>query len=97
MIDGGNRLEGEVVISGAKNSALPIIASTILNSNQVEITNCPDIHDVSIMFDILETLGCKVHRDKSSIRVDASNLNGFEIPENLMHEMRSSVIKADFA
>lgn len=92
IIEGGRKLEGEVVISGAKNAALPIIAATILNPEQSEIENCPNIHDVRIMLNILEILGCKVHKDNSKIVIDTSTITGYEIPENLMHEMRSSVI-----
>ena len=92
VLEGGRRLEGEVLISGAKNAALPIIAGTILNKEKVEIRNCPNIHDVEIMLNILEVLGCDVHMDKNTILVDTTNINGYEIPENLMREMRSSVI-----
>ncbi|MBQ9267361.1 MAG: UDP-N-acetylglucosamine 1-carboxyvinyltransferase [Clostridia bacterium] len=92
IVEGGNRLEGEVVISGAKNAALPIIAATILNPEKIEIDNCPNIHDVAIMLNILEILGCKVHMEKNQMLVDTSDINQYEIPENLMREMRSSVI-----
>ncbi len=94
VIEGGNRLNGEVTVSGAKNAALPIIAATLLNPNIIEIDNCPNIRDVYIMIDILNSLGCHVHIEKNKLKVDASGLNKFEIPENLMREMRSSVILA---
>lgn len=92
MVEGGNVLEGEVKISGSKNAALPIIAATILNKEKIEITNCPNIHDVLIMLNILKILGCKVHMQNNTVLVDTSDINNFEIPENLMREMRSSVI-----
>lgn len=92
IIEGGYRLEGEINISGSKNAALPIIAASLLNKGVVEIENCPEIHDVKIMFSILEKLGCKVTINNSKILIDTSNLNNCEIPEDLMHEMRSSVI-----
>ena len=92
IIEGGRKLEGEINISGSKNAALPIIAASLLNKGTVEINNCPEIHDVKIMFNILEKLGCKVNRNNSTILIDTSNVNDCEIPENLMHEMRSSVI-----
>ena len=94
VVEGGNRLEGEVTISGAKNAALPIIAATLLNSEKIEIDNCPNIHDVFIMIDILNSLGCSVHMENNKMMVDTSGLNKYEIPENLMREMRSSVILA---
>lgn len=92
IIHGGYKLEGEIDISGSKNAALPIIAASLLNKGIVEIENCPNIHDVKIMFKILEKLGCKVSMINSKILIDTSNLNNCEIPEDLMHEMRSSVI-----
>jgi UDP-N-acetylglucosamine 1-carboxyvinyltransferase len=92
IIEGGYRLEGEIDISGSKNAALPIIAASLLNKGIVQIKNCPQIHDVKIMFNILEKLGCKVDISNSKILIDATNLNNCEIPEDLMHEMRSSVI-----
>ena len=92
VLEGGKKLDGEVVISGSKNAALPIIAATILNDKKVEITNCPDIHDVKIMLTILKALGCSVHMNENRVLIDTSNINNCEIPENLMHEMRSSVI-----
>lgn len=94
VVEGGNRLEGEVTISGAKNAALPIIAATLLNPEKIEIDNCPNIHDVFIMIDILNSLGCSVHMENNKMMVDTSRLNKYEIPENLMREMRSSVILA---
>ena len=92
IIEGGYQLEGEIDISGSKNAALPIIAASLLNKGIVELKNCPQIHDVKIMFNILEKLGCKVDISNSKILIDTINLNNCEIPEDLMHEMRSSVI-----
>lgn len=92
IIEGGNRLEGMISISGSKNAALPIIAATILNSGISIIENCPDIHDVKMMFTILEELGAKIERQGNTVKIDTTNLSKSEIPANLMREMRSSVI-----
>lgn len=94
IIEGGNQLEGVIKISGSKNAALPIIAATILNEGVSIIENCPDIHDVKMMFTILEELGAKVDKYNNEIRIDTSKINKMEIPANLMREMRSSVIIA---
>ncbi len=56
IIEGGNRLKGEVEISGSKNAALPIIAATILNKGITVIDNIPNIRDVKMMYSILEKL-----------------------------------------
>lgn len=92
IVKGGNVLRGELKISGSKNASLPVIAATLLCDDVVELENCPDIHDVKIMLDILQKLGCKVAYNNSKIIVDSRGLNSCEIPNDLMHEMRSSVI-----
>ena len=94
IIEGGHVLSGEIDVSGSKNAALPIIAASILNGGTVEINNCPQIHDVKIMFSILKKLGCNIDINNSKIIIDTSNIDSVEIPEDLMHEMRSSVIIA---
>ena len=92
IVEGGSALQGELKISGSKNASLPVIAATLLNNGVVELENCPDIHDVKIMLDILIKLGCKVTYNNSKIVIDSTGLNSYEIPNDLMHEMRSSVI-----
>lgn len=94
IIEGGHKLEGVVNISGSKNAALPIIAATILNGGISVIENCPNIHDVQMMFTILEELGANVEKSGEKIIVDTTNINKMEISANLMREMRSSVIIA---
>ena len=94
IIEGGKKLEGEVDVSGSKNAALPIIAACILNGTTTTLYNVPDIHDTRLMIEILKNLGCKVKKNRNKIVIDSSNISKFEIPENLMSKMRSSVILA---
>ena len=94
IIEGGQRLIGEIDISGSKNAALPIMAASILNEGITVIENIPDIRDVKMMCSILESLGCKITRENNKIIIDATEIKENEIPENLMREMRSSVIIA---
>lgn len=94
IIKGGEKLEGEVRISGSKNAALPIIAATILNSSKSTLYNVPDIHDTKMMFEILKSLGAKVEKRKNKVIIDTSKINKYEISEDLMRQMRSSVILA---
>ena len=102
IIHGGNRLEGEVEISGSKNASLPIIAATILNQGKTTLYNVPEIHDTKMMFEILKELGGsvtkKVSKNKGKIIkkyiIDTTNINKHEISEELMIQMRSSVILA---
>jgi len=94
IIEGGKRLEGTTYVSGSKNASLPIIAATLLNGGINKLYNVPNIHDTQMMFKILETLGCKIQKSNGKIIIDSKNVDSFEIPENLMREMRSSVIIA---
>ena len=94
IIEGGKKLEGEVKISGSKNASLPIIASSILNSDITKLYNVPNIHDTKMMYKILEILGCKVKKENNKIIIDSNKIKKLEIPEDLMQEMRSSVIIA---
>ena len=94
IIEGGKRLEGEVKISGSKNAALPIIAATILNAGKTTLYNVPDIQDVQTMFEIIKDIGGKVNKKRNKIIIDTSEIHTYEIPDNLMRQMRSSVILA---
>ena len=94
IITGGKKLEGESLVSGSKNASLPILAATILNNGITRLYNVPNIHDTKVMLEILKYLGCKIKRNREKIVVDARNIEKYEIPENLMRKMRSSVILA---
>lgn len=85
-------MEGEVTISGSKNASLPIIAATILNQGKSTLYNVPKIHDVDMMYEILRKLGGSVTKKHNKVIIDTTNINKYEIPEDLMRQMRSSVI-----
>ena len=89
---GGNRLSGTVRISGAKNSALPILAASLVTGDEVCIKNCPNLSDVDATINILRLFGCEVCRDGSDVFVNSRTTSFCEIPEPLMREMRSSII-----
>ena len=92
IIKGDNKVNGEINISGSKNSALPIIAACILNDGVTTLYNVPKIRDTVGMFDILTRLGCKIKKNGNKVTIDSSKINKYEIDEKLMREMRSSVI-----
>ncbi len=92
VIDGGNPLNGEITVQGAKNAVLPILAASILSGGVCEIHNCPWLRDVEKTKVILEELGCKVERCDDTLCVDSSVINNCRIDEGLMREMRSSII-----
>ncbi len=92
IIEGGNRLSGEVEIQGAKNSVLPILAATVLCDGECEIHNCPNLSDVDTSIKILKHLGCECVMTGNTLTVDSSNVKNYNIPDDLMREMRSSVV-----
>lgn len=92
VINGGERLSGELRVQGAKNSALPILAASVLVNGVSVIHNCPDITDADAAVRILRHLGCRVKRDGSTITIDSSGADKYDIPDFLMRRMRSSVI-----
>lgn len=91
-ICGGKRLEGEIPIHGAKNSALPLLAATLLVADVTELTNCPRLSDVTASMAILRHLGCGVTREGNTVRVDATHLRCGHVPDDLMRQMRSSIV-----
>ena len=92
IINGGRKLEGETFCSGSKNAALPIIAASILNSGITKLYNVPKIHDTQIMFEILKQLGCIIKKETNKVIIDSKKMLSYEIPHDLMKQMRSSVM-----
>ena len=92
IIEGGEKLKGEVKISGSKNASLPIIAASILNAGKTKLYNIPDIHDTQVILKILKYLGCKIKKNNDRIEINSKYITKKEIPEDLMREMRSTVI-----
>ncbi len=91
-ICGGKPLAGSVNIQGSKNSALPIIAATILNKGTSVLRNCPDIIDVLYMRRILESIGCMTKWEGKTLIINAAEVHAHEIPKEYAETMRSSII-----
>ncbi len=92
IIDGMKRLRGEASVQGSKNSALPILAATLLSGEESIIHNCPDLSDVIGSVNILRYLGCNVSFTNNTLVCDSRGLCRTDIPNSLMREMRSSII-----
>ncbi len=92
IIKGGNKLNGEVFISGAKNAVLPILASTILNSGICILKNVPMLLDTFVAMDILRDLGCKVTYGENTVVINSKDMNKTNVKEELVKKMRSSII-----
>lgn len=92
-ITGGNRLTGEIRISGAKNSALPILAATLLADEPVTIRNLPHLHDITTMIELLGRMGVSLLvGEKLSLEVNASTIKHFIAPYELVKTMRASIL-----
>lgn len=92
IIDGKRKMEGEIDVQGSKNAVLPILAATILSDGKNIIYNCPHLRDVEMTIEVLKNLGCRVKWDKNCLEVDSSGISGYTIPDELMRQMRSSII-----
>lgn len=92
-IIGGNRLNGEVRISGAKNSALPILASTLLANGVMRIGNLPHLHDITTMLELLGCMGVEVAiNEDMSIETDCQRVHSQVAPYDLVRTMRASIL-----
>lgn len=92
VITGGTPLRGEVEISGAKNAALPILASTILGGGECVIANLPRVADVLTMGKLLGILGAKVQHEGNRAVINADTISSTQAPYDLVKTMRASVL-----
>ena len=96
VINGGYRLKGKIEISGSKNAALPILASSLLTGNQIKLSNVPDLVDVQSMFALLNSLGVKSTSNISNLTrqfiIDAKNVSSSTAKYSLVRRMRASFL-----
>ncbi len=92
IIEGGRRLEGSLQIQGSKNSALPILAATVVTGETSILRRCPDLRDTRAAMRILRHIGCAAERVGGQVIVRADTAKRYDIPGALMREMRSSIL-----
>ena len=92
LIQGGNRLHGDITISGAKNAALPILCAGLLTSGDVELSNVPHLHDVATILKLLGQTGLKVSQDNDKVTLNGSAIDKLEAPYELVKTMRASIL-----
>lgn len=90
IINGGYRLEGEIAISGAKNAALPILCTCLLTSDDIELTNVPELKDVQTMLNLLEQMGVRIRKEGNKLILNGSAVNNFYAPYEMVKTMRAS-------
>lgn len=91
-VEGGNRLEGEVRISGAKNAALPVMAASILSGGEHAISNTPHLRDIVTMGRLLSHLGLGFELESDRIRIASDRIRSVEAPYDFVKTMRASVL-----
>ncbi len=93
VVEGGQRLTGEVEISGAKNAILPVLAATLLTTGVNKISGAPKVRDVNTMVRLLADLGARVEKDEGGeIHLDSTNINNHSAPYELVSTMRASCL-----
>ena len=93
LIEGGVSLRGEIRIAGAKNSALPILAATLLTQDTVQICNLPHLFDITTMIELLGCMGVQpIIDEKLNVEVNSSSIKHFSAPYELVKTMRASIL-----
>jgi len=90
VIEGGKKLSGRVRVSGAKNSALPIIAASLLTDKKVVLENIPDVIDVRTMIELVTHLGASVEFDRNVLKIHTPVITNIEAPYDIVRKMRAS-------
>ena len=89
---GANKLKGKIKISGSKNAALPILASTLLSYKKISLKNIPKVKDIETMIKLLQSLGSKIRFNKKTLFIDNSNQNKKFASYNLVKTMRAGIL-----
>ena len=93
LIKGGKSLSGQIDCSGAKNAALPVIAASILSSDDITLKNLPYLQDITTMFELIGSMGADISLDeKMNFRLNTSNLSNLEARYELVKTMRASIL-----
>ena len=93
IIEGGVRLNGEIRISGAKNSALPILAASLLTDEALTVGNLPHLHDITTMIELLGVMGVEASIDeKLNVEINGGSIKSYNAPYDLVKTMRASIL-----
>jgi UDP-N-acetylglucosamine 1-carboxyvinyltransferase len=92
IIQGGNRLNGEVTISGAKNAALPILCASLLAETPMHLSSIAALKDIDTTIKLLDMMGVKITRNSSEVTLDAGEVTSFEATYEMVKTMRASIL-----
>jgi len=90
VIHGGEKLHGNVRISGAKNSALPIIAASLISAKKIVLNNIPDLVDVRTMIELVQYIGSEVEFKDNTLVIQTPKIKNFDAPYDIVRKMRAS-------
>ncbi|MFT5591232.1 MAG: UDP-N-acetylglucosamine 1-carboxyvinyltransferase [Bradyrhizobium sp.] len=92
LINGGQRLSGEIVISGAKNAALPILCAGLLTADSVHLSNVPQLQDVTTMLKLLRQMGLRAEQEGNQVMLNGAAIDKLEAPYDMVKTMRASIL-----
>lgn len=92
LIRGGNRLSGDVTISGAKNAALPILCAGLLTADNLHLSNIPNLQDVTTILKLMRQMGLRVEQDGHQVTLNGNDITKLEAPYELVKTMRASIL-----
>lgn len=92
LIRGGNRLSGDVAISGAKNAALPILCAGLLTAGSLQLSNVPNLQDVTTIIALMRRMGLRVEQNGHDVILDGGDITMPEAPYELVKTMRASIL-----
>ena len=92
LINGGNRLAGEISISGAKNAALPILCAGLLTADTVQLSNVPHLQDVATMLKLLRQMGLRAEQDGDTVALNGRAVDKLEAPYEMVKTMRAAIL-----
>ena len=91
IIKGGNPLVGEVVIGGAKNAALPVLAAAVMTDGKCMIDNMPDVRDINVMLEAIQEIGARVDRiDRHTVKINGSGIKEVSVDDEYIRRIRAS-------
>jgi UDP-N-acetylglucosamine 1-carboxyvinyltransferase len=92
LITGNGPLHGEVVIAGAKNAALPVIAASLLTSDPMQFSNVLAVRDIATVLQLMKIQGCKGDRQETELSIDTSQVHSVRAPYEFVKTMRGSIL-----
>ena len=90
-IKGNSELHGSIDISGSKNASLPILVSSLLSKNNLNLNNLPNLEDINSMISLLESFGVKCNKNKKILTLNAKNIKNNIADYDLVRKMRASI------